>query len=77
MSFCDPAYTGLSAPQSISVVGAHGGVFLRGLGIDQELREVFGSLQSMDAVYPMATQIRMLLDMFVVGEHRVFGLESS
>jgi len=52
------------------------GVFLRGLGIDHELREAFGSLKSRDAVYPMGTQLRMLLDMFVVGEQRVFGLES-
>ena len=47
------------------------GVFLRGLGIDQELREAFGSLKSADSVYPMSAQLRMLLDMFVVGEHRV------
>ena len=52
------------------------GAFLRGLGIDQELREAFGALKSAEAIYPMATQLRMLLDMLVVGEHRVFGLES-
>jgi hypothetical protein len=52
------------------------GVFVRGLGIDQELREAFGSLKSSDSVYPMGTQLRMLLDMFIAGEHRVFGLES-
>jgi hypothetical protein len=52
------------------------GVFLRGLGIDHELREAFGSLKGPGAVYPMGTQLRMLLDMLVVGEHRVFGLES-
>jgi hypothetical protein len=52
------------------------GVFLKGLGIDQELREAFGSMKSPDSVYPMGTQLRMLLDLFMVGEHRVFGLES-
>ncbi len=52
------------------------GAFLRRLGIDEELREAFGSLKSGDSVYPMGAQLRMLLDMFVVGEHRVFGLES-
>ncbi len=52
------------------------GVFLKGLGIDQELREAFGSMKSPDSVYPMAAQLRMLLDLFMVGEHRVFGLEN-
>jgi hypothetical protein len=52
------------------------GVFLRSLGVDRALREAFASLKSRDVIYPMATQLRMLLDMFVVGEHRVFGLES-
>ena len=52
------------------------GVFLRRLGIDEELREAFGSLKNGTSVYPMAAQLRMLIDMFVVGEHRVFGLES-
>jgi hypothetical protein len=40
------------------------------------LREAFGSMKSPDSVYPMATQLRMLLDLFMVGEHRVFGLEN-
>jgi hypothetical protein len=52
------------------------GVFLRGLGVDRALRDAFGSMKSRDAIYPMAAQLRMLLDLFVVGEHRVFGLES-
>jgi hypothetical protein len=53
------------------------GVFLRRLGIDEELREAFGVLKSGGSVvYPMGAQLRMLIDMFVVGEHRVFGLES-
>jgi hypothetical protein len=52
------------------------GVFLRGLGVDRTLREAFASLKSREAIYPMAAQLRMLLDLFIVGEHRVFGLES-
>jgi hypothetical protein len=65
----DPSLTGVAGLVMF-------GVFLRGLGIDQELREAFGLLKCADAVYPMGAQLRMLLDMFVVGEHRVFGLES-
>lgn len=52
------------------------GVFLRSLGVDRALREAFASMKSRDAIYPMAAQLRMLLDLFIVGEHRVFGLES-
>jgi len=52
------------------------GVFLRGLGVDRAMREAFGTLKGGTAVYPMAAQLRMLLDLFIVGEHRVFGLES-
>ena len=52
------------------------GVFLRSLGVDRALREMFAPLKSRDAIYPMAMQLRMLLDLFIVGEHRVFGLES-
>lgn len=51
------------------------GVFLQGLGIDQELTELFGKLKSPDSVYSMGAQLRMLLDLFMVGEHRVFGME--
>lgn len=53
------------------------GVFLRALGVDRELRDAFGAMKTgRGVVYPMADQLRMLLDLFVVGEHRVFGLES-
>lgn len=52
------------------------GVFLRSLGVDQQLREAFGSMKSGDAIYTMTGQLRLLIDLFVVGEHRVFGLES-
>lgn len=68
---------GPTDPSLTSVAGlVMFGVFLRGLGVDRELRETFGSLKSRDAIYPMAAQLRLLLDLFVVGEHRVFGLES-
>jgi len=52
------------------------GVFLRGLGVDRALREAFAGLKSREAIYPMAAQLRMLIDLFIAGEHRVFGLES-
>jgi Transposase DDE domain group 1 len=53
------------------------GAFLRAIGVDRELSKTFGSLKTGDQViYPMAAQLRMLLDLFVLGEPRVFGLES-
>jgi Transposase DDE domain group 1 len=53
------------------------GAFLRGLGVDRALAETFGDLKSgKGVIYPMAAQLRMLLDLFVAGEQRVFGLES-
>lgn len=52
------------------------GVFLRGLGVDRALREAFAGLKGREAIYPMAAQLRMLIDLFIAGEHRVFGLES-
>src|SRR5262249_35922734 len=51
------------------------GVFLHLLGVDHELFEAFGLIKSVACIYPMAGQLRMLIDMLVVGEHRVFGLE--
>jgi hypothetical protein len=75
----DPAKIrkGPSDPSLTSVAGlVMFGVFLRSLGVDRALRETFASLKSREAIYPMATQLRMLLDLFIVGEHRVFGLES-
>src|SRR5581483_10120287 len=53
------------------------GAFLRVLGVDRELHDAFGALKaSRMVIYPMAAQMRMLLDLFVVGEHRVFGLKA-
>lgn len=65
----DPSLTGVAGLVMF-------GVFLRSLGVDRALREAFAGLKSRDAIYPMAAQLRLLLDLFVVGEHRVFGLES-
>ncbi|MEZ4297606.1 MAG: IS1380 family transposase [Polyangiaceae bacterium] len=52
------------------------GVYLRKIGIDQELHQRFGRLKSGPlVVYPMGSQTRLLLDAFAVGETRVFGVE--
>jgi hypothetical protein len=75
----DPATIrkGPSDPSLTSVAGlVMFGVFLRSLGVDRALRKTFASLKSRGSIYPMAAQLRMLLDLFIVGEHRVFGLES-
>lgn len=54
------------------------GTWAGGLGIDRELRSTFGRLKPITdrVVYPMGAQLRLLLDMFVAGEGRVFGVES-
>jgi len=53
------------------------GGFLRELGVDRELRQRFRRLKaSRLVVYPMETQLRLLLDAAVAGVGRVFGLES-
>jgi len=53
------------------------GTWARQLGVDRELAATFGHLKtSPQVVYPMGTQLRLLLDAFVAGEGRVFGLES-
>jgi hypothetical protein len=52
------------------------GVFCRKHGIDAELARLFFRLKrSPMVIYPMETQLRLLLDANVAGEHRVFGLE--
>jgi hypothetical protein len=66
----DPSLTALGGLVSF-------GAFLREIGVDRELSESFAYLKSSRSViYPMAAQMRLLLDMFVAGEHRVFGLEA-
>jgi hypothetical protein len=53
------------------------GSFCRRKGIDAEFRRLFFRLKSSPmVVYPMEAQLRLLLDANVVGEARVFGLES-
>jgi hypothetical protein len=53
------------------------GAFLRTLGIDRALAEAFGRLKAgKQVIYPMAAQLRMLIDLFLLGEQRVFGLEA-
>jgi len=53
------------------------GSFCRRKGIDAELRRLFFRLKSsVMVVYPMEAQLRLLLDANIVGEARVFGLES-
>lgn len=52
------------------------GVFARDLGVDRELKRKFGGLKAHgNVVYPMGTQLRMLIDAQIVGAHRVFGIE--
>jgi hypothetical protein len=53
------------------------GTFCRRKGVDAELRRRFERLKDgRMVVYPMEAQLRLLLDANVVGETRVFGLES-
>jgi hypothetical protein len=52
------------------------GVYLRRLGVDDELHRSFRRLKSdPHVIYPMGAQLRLLTDAFVVGETRVFGVE--
>jgi hypothetical protein len=53
------------------------GAFVRNLGIDRRLRELFEHVKSSpNVVYGMGEQMRLLIDAFVAGEPRVFGLEA-
>jgi len=75
----DPAVFRLGQfdPNLTEVAGLVGfGVYLRKLGLDQQIRELFGGLKSSpQVVYPMDAQLRLLVDAFAVGEKRVFGVE--
>lgn len=75
----DPAVFQLGRPDP-NLTGVAGlvdfGVYLRKIGLDQQLHEMFGALKSSPrVVYPMGAQLRLLLDAFAVGERRVFGVE--
>ena len=53
------------------------GCFLRDIGVDAELGQRFASLKdSSNVVYPMAAQMRLLLDAITVGGDRVFEIEA-
>jgi hypothetical protein len=53
------------------------GGFLRDLGVDESLRYRFSRLKAGPMViYPMQTQMRLLMDAAAVGEPRVFGVEA-
>lgn len=71
-------HAGRPDPNLTSVAGlVPFGVHLRELGVDRDLSKKFSSLKSDSrVVYPMAGQMRLLIDAFAVGEGRVFGLES-
>lgn len=53
------------------------GAFLRDIGVDARLRHLFGHLKTGNGVvYPMGSQMRLLIDANALGETRVFGLEN-
>ena len=53
------------------------GAFIRDIGVDAELTRLFGRLKTgLGVVYPMGAQLRLMMDMFAVGEHRPFAVES-
>ena len=66
----DPTLTGVGGLVAF-------GRFTRRHGVERELRRRFGALKrGTGVVYPMAEQIRLLLDLAVVGEDRVFAVEA-
>lgn len=67
-----------SEPRLTGVGGlARFGAFVGELGLDRQLRQRFERLKSSPwVIYPMAAQMRLLIDAAVAGEERVFGLEA-
>ena len=64
---------------SLTAVGGLVGLgqFLKKLGFDWELRQLFGDMKcGSQVVYPMPEQLRLLIDANAAGEPRVFGLEA-
>ena len=61
-----------------SVAGlAEFGGFLRERGVDRRLTELFGHMKrGHRVVYPMSSQLRLMLDLHVAGEGRPFGIEA-
>ncbi|WP_438020314.1 IS1380 family transposase [Sorangium sp. So ce315] len=53
------------------------GAFLRELGVDAALSRRFSRLKTgRSVIYPMAAQMRLLMDSALAGEERVFGIEA-
>ena len=53
------------------------GIYLRSIGVDGSLAKMFDQFkQGPGVVYPMSAQMRLLIDMFVTGESRVFDIEA-
>jgi hypothetical protein len=76
----DPRNIGIGAPDAgLTAYGglAGFGAFIRELGVDASLRDRFWRLKSgAMVVYPMQTQMRLLMDAAAIGEARVFGVEA-
>src|SRR5215207_1067189 len=66
----DPSLTGIAGLVPF-------GAFLADEGLDRALHDAFGPLKDAPSVvYPMAAQLRLLMDAFAAGEARVSGLEA-
>jgi hypothetical protein len=76
----DPSAIRIGAPDpSLSSFGGlvGFGAFLRSLGVDQALSAAFDCLKpGLCVIYPMSAQMRLLIDLFAVGEFRILGLEA-
>lgn len=76
----DPRNIHIGAPDAgLTAYGglAGFGAFIRDLGVDASLRDRFWRLKSgAMVVYPMQTQMRLLIDAAAIGESRVFGVEA-
>jgi Transposase DDE domain group 1 len=76
----DPTKIAIGCPDP-TLTGVAGlvpfGQFVRGLGVDWELKQLFGGVKTgRRVVYGMPEQLRLLIDANAVGEQRVFGLEA-
>jgi hypothetical protein len=71
-------HVGKPDPHLTGVAGLVGfGAYLYELGIDRVLHKLFNHLKTGNRmVYVMGIQLRLLIDLFVVGEFRIFGLEA-
>jgi hypothetical protein len=71
-------HPGKPDPNLTGVAGLVGfGAYLYRLGIDRTLHKLFNHLKVGNrTVYVMGIQLRLLIDLFVVGEFRIFGLEA-